>query len=718
MKNLVIFLTLIAVTTSAFPQRRSGPRTVKGPPPAPTIKTIALVDPLGGFSEKGALPQAQIFAAVSSARPAADMILANDENSLPALIGALQFAGFHIIDQKQKILFAPRWDSNGMAFYDFEVVGMLRASQLGIASSVSKLGNSLAADDPQLKRLDLPKQIFDALNGARTAKEHENKFLAHLIFELSRFRPLDSTESPISMMQMLMIERRFLGDLIDAYAESEEGSFMTPRNRMVPTRSEVRFVNASFPAAADTGPCEQIKDIEKIAGYEGKGKKVGKLFDVKVPPLTPMSEIKQIFKPIAEQIEKVNTAISYLNLIMANINLEGKIDTPPPLPYVRTKSNTSDGEGEKILTASFRIKSKNSETINCAGKALKLISGLDIKVPDDGPLKDVPVHWEPIFEGSGNDRYTTNFPVIHQAIPDRFRAISDLKTDEKGESKIRIIGQRQSQDLTKAAVFEVPKRVRYRVSIATEKMDAEKDIPKIFWGGVDIKSGGIIGFIIDFIPEMMGKMALKSYRVELPIKDWKPCTDDNNWGGTVTYTRDKFTPQINIHEEANITIVAKAEGEPKTRDPIAYYEVFGYHTRDTPPKSTDDPCCDGISTTQSGSKMDFEGSFEAPFNINFHGTENEFRLGFSFETPSMKAKMRDYLKVLSTACPYEKDDGYDRTQEFPFALGGSLTDGHYPTRYVDQGGAHLVGETTYVDAFGATVKWEWELTHCRPKQKP
>ena len=134
--------------------------------------------------------------------------------------------------------------------------------------------------------------------------------------------------------------------------------------------------------------------------------------------------------------------------------------------------------------------------------------------------------------------------------------------------------------------------------------------------------------------------------------------------------------------------------------------------------SVEDPCCEGTSTTQSGSKRDFEGKFSAPFHIGFHGTENEFRLGFSFQTPVMKSRDREYLKVLSTACPYEDDDGFDRTTEGMMALGGILADGHYPTRYVDQSGEHLVGSKSYVDGEGATVNWEWDLTHCRPARKP
>jgi hypothetical protein len=327
MKTIAIFFSIFALVFSAFAQpRRVGPRTVRGPAPAPTLKSVVLEDPLGKFADSGELPKAQVFAAVESARSAAEMILANDDNSLSALIGALQFAGFHIIDQKQKILFAPRWGSNGMAFYDFEVAGMLRTSQLGMASSISKIGNALAADNPEVKRLDLPKQILDALNAGRNSKDHENKFLAQLIFELSQTRPLVSTETPISMIQMLIIERRFLGDLIDAYAEASQGSIAplsVPRPALFRVRPELQFVNASFNSRVGATPCEDLKDIEKIAGYESKAKKVGKLFSVKLPPLTPMSAAKSVFKPIAEQIEKVNTAISYLNLIMANINLEG-----------------------------------------------------------------------------------------------------------------------------------------------------------------------------------------------------------------------------------------------------------------------------------------------------------------------------------------------------------------------------------------------------------
>ncbi|MBX3289487.1 MAG: hypothetical protein KF855_09085 [Acidobacteria bacterium] len=719
MKETTILLILLLVfgsLTAHAQQRRTGPRTVKGPPPAPKPETKTIDDPLGAFAEKETLPKEHVFAAVDSAGRAAEMILENDENSLPALIGSLQFAGFHIIDKDQKILFAPRWGYNGMAFYNFEVAGMLRASQLGMASSVAKFGNALADGIPQMKGLGLPNKIFDALKDARTKGDHENRFLANLIFELSRNKPLVSAETPISALQFLLIERRFLGDLIDAYEESAQfRQFGYPGKRLFQKQPENVFVKASF--AQDADPCKTLEEIDKIIGHIGKGNKVKKfLVDGRGIPLP-----KDIFKEAAGRIELINTIWSYVNLILANISIKVDVKVPEPLPYVRTKSNTRNGEGEKILTASFKRSVPGSKMVNCASKALKILSGLDIQAADDGPLIDLPVSWEPIEEKGGFNRHGNAAFMVDPEPNDHVNGINKQRTDQNGETKVKVYGWKQSKDLTKMAVFEDPKKLRLRISIATERMDGEKDIQKLFFTSLGLKGAGVLGIvemIIDVVPDMMGKMQLKKVIATLPAKDWIPCTDDDNWGGTVTYTRDKWTPTVNIHEEVTVRLLARAEGEPKSDKPNAYYDVFGYRTVDNPIRSQTDDCCTGTHTSQSGSKREFEGSFTAPFNISFRGSDNVFSLGFSFGTPSIRSKDRSYLKVLSTACPYDNDDGYDKTGDGSVTLSATLTDGHYPTRYVDAGGEHLIGETSYMDSDGATIKWDWNLTHCRPKKQP
>lgn len=761
MKKITILLLLFVFTFSTFaqPQRRVGPRTVKGPPPAPEVKTISFEDPLSNFAVKGTMPKEHIFAAVSSAKTAADMILEGDENSLGALIGVLMFTGFHIIDKNQKILFAPRWGANGTAFYDFELVGMLRGSQLGMASSISRFGNALAGDDEELQRLNLPKLIFEELKAARNSKDYANKFFAELIFELSRNNPLETPDAAITTLQLMLIERRFLGDLVEMYAETQQGSLFR-------RQPEVKFVNASYSSfnsfsLADS-PCKEIEDIVKIMDYESKAGKISKLFgeDLKGP-------FKQFhenyFKRIADHAAVVNKVYSYLKLILANITIDADFDIPEKLPYIRTKSGSQTGEFEKILTLSLKRKKINSELINCAGKNLKILTGLNVSVPNDGPVKDVPVEWEDI-DTSNKVKDSREYPVIIQNYPDRFVKRHQIKTDENGESKIKLIGNKQHRDLTNVGVVDYIRKLRMRVRVATEKMDLEKDLDKIFWGTVDIKSGGdknidlidkgmekvaerisggktikviegvervsnlegvkgtfaggVANLIITLIPEMASKMKLINFQKIIPIKDWMLCTDDNNWGGSVTYMREKNTPNFSLTEDAIITIVAKSEDEPKTGIPEAIYEVRGSRERKNDIQTVPDDCCEGEYSSQGGSSMEFSDTFKAPFNIQYHSTVTNFQLGFQFATPDINAKYNSYLKVLSTACPYDNDEGYDKTLDGKYSFSGKLDEKEYYKRYADDGGEHLVGETSYIDSDGATVTWVWDLTHCRPKKKP
>ena len=154
----LIFSLVLTIAVSSQPPRRSGPPIHQGPPPLPKSKVVSLADPLNDFATKW-LGRTHSFGGVPNAAlagTAAKLILANDDESLPALIGALQLSGFHIIDKDQKILYKPASAANGTAFFDYEVVGMLRASQLGAASSLERFGNALAGDDADLKRLNLP----------------------------------------------------------------------------------------------------------------------------------------------------------------------------------------------------------------------------------------------------------------------------------------------------------------------------------------------------------------------------------------------------------------------------------------------------------------------------------------------------------------------------------------------------------------------------------
>ena len=291
--SLIIVLSL---SFSVFGQPRRTAPTAKTGYPSDKVDAGAEPDPLADFSTKG-LPEAYLFGDAASpelAKKAAAAILKNDENSLPALIGALQKAGFHIIDKDQKILFQPTGIPNGAAFFDYEVAGMLRATQFGAVTTLDKMAGMLTGSDPELKNLRLASLFLSDLRAASAltrerlekaprdemSSAQQKSFLAALVLELgAQTGGLTTTSSKINLIQASIIERRFLADLAATYSEVQSRqAFFIPQGPMFDRRDGVRFVNASWSRPLQD-PCKAIDTIDKIQGYESKGRKVIKAFD-------------------------------------------------------------------------------------------------------------------------------------------------------------------------------------------------------------------------------------------------------------------------------------------------------------------------------------------------------------------------------------------------------------------------------------------------------
>lgn len=738
MKNLLLlslFVLIFVSGTLAQGQRRLGPPIVRGPAPAQQLKVVPIPDPLNDFAKKG-LPPAYIFggdADPALARKAANLILSDDENSLPALIGALVTAGFHIIDEKQKILYRPE-HPNGTAFFDYEVAGMLRSSKLGIVSSLEKFGGVIKGNSQILKGIDIAGGMLRDLKAARAGKDRQNKFLAELIFALgSGTSDLSTTQSNVNMVQLSLIERRYLGDLAAAYEEMSGGMSMfksAPQNDL----ADVSFVKASFngmPAVLsrkktliDDSPCPSIDTAAEARGYQKKGEKILKMFGIQHPGKAAMDEY---FKDISGGVEKANLITSYLKLIASNLFIEIDVDIPNT-PLVRTKSNLSTENGQvRIITATFKRYFPHSAEINCVAKAVKMATGAELDVPEEGVLKDVPVKWEPL------DR-AENSPLYMDAV-DRSRLdLSKQKTDAAGQNKVKATGKEQRKDLTKIAVNPVRKNERWRVAVATEDMDAEKDIPKILWGSLDLRNGGILGYLLGVVPDVLAKMALKSFRVDIPVKDWEPCSAD--WAGTVHYTRDlrktvavksNRSPGMNsagdgvkttdIHEDVLVTLNPRTPEEVAARaeKKKADFDVYGDYSTKFEGKRENDPCCgktEGSFTTRfvSGTDISFSAQFPYAFGMTFSGGDSDYQLGFALTTGPVKSRVHDYERVDDSTCDLEK--GHDDQSEGTAWIQANLASGRYPTMYLNDG-VELVGSKTLQEADGSTVTWEWELSRCK-----
>jgi hypothetical protein len=768
-----VFTSLIIILSLSFSlfgqQRRVSPTAKIGYPPE-KVDAGAEPDPLADFPTKG-LPEAHLFGDAASpelAKKAAAAILKNDENSLPALIGALQKAGFHIIDKDQKILFQPTGISNGAAFFDYEVAGMLRATQFGAVTTLDKMAGLLTGNDSQLKNLRLASLFLSDLRAASTltrerieaaprdemSSAQQKAFLAALVLELGvQTGGLTTTNSKINLIQASIIERRFLADLAATYSEFQSRqAFFIPRTPMLDSGYGVRFVNASG-SRPFQDPCKAIEAIDKIQGYESKGRKVIKAFDrvmntlatgeytdevaggilKKIPEANQFKKMfEERFKKVADGFEKLNIVMSYVKLVAANMNIKADLQVEDPMPLIRTKHDRNTGQ-ERIVTAKFSIEFAGSEEINCTAKAAKLMTGLEIEVPDDGPLKDVPVIWEMLVEG---DRYSRHagYPVMVDAVDKARGDTSRQRTNELGENKIKLTGKPQARNLEQEPVVPLATKADLRVSVATEKMDASKDLPKIFSFGLGGKFGPAA--IIEIAPEILGKMALRSFRVSVPVRDWQPCSED--WGGIITVHRELYktvselrkielngntsgTGLLRVSEidDAEIVLNPRTPAEVANNSPEkpASVTVRGVHSSIGEFIRAGDPCCgkeEGIFHTKlrRGEEFKYEkNNLTMSSPVTFRGSQRDYTLMLLFQLDMIPVKVRKFGEVLESNCPLE--GGWSKMEDSYWGYTVTLPEGRWAERYVNPEGDILSGSKTITLPDGAKVTWTWRLARCR-----
>lgn len=742
-KHLLVTSAIVLVIAHVALAQPRRPGAASAPPPMKAEVVAEDDDPLASFAEKG-LPEPAVLGLRPSAslgRSAAASILRFDEESLPMLIGALQKAGFHIIDTNQKILYRPTSEPIGAAFYDFEVAGMLRSTGFGAVTTVEKLGKMIAHDDPDLARANFPNLLLRDLRAALSSQDPQTQFIAALIFELGKGASDLSIATPqqarINLIQVSLIERIFLGDMLDAFERySEQSASLIPPRRLLDRQRDVMFVSAALrrPALA---PCDDIADITKVVGTEGKIKKVGgKFFDKESIPsvfTAPKEAIKKRFENLAKGIEHANLISAYVKVVIANMNMQADITVEDPVPLIRTKSNRNTGE-ERIVTAKFRIEFRHSDTINCVGKAVKSATGLEVEVPKDGPLKEVPVKWQPVLEGSGYSRFS-GYPVLLDAVDATRRDISRQVTDSLGENKIKLSGKPQARNLEQEPVVPKAKKADLTVSVATENMDASEDIPKIFWFGFEGDFG--VKAFLEVVPDVLAKMPLKTFKVSVPVRDWQPCSED--WGGYVNYSL-KMNKTIVVKStrvsNGNTTgdgirrmekdVVVNVVLNPRTPEDIAAkkdrrpadYRVRGRYLDVFEGTRDGDPCCgpkEGKFTTKfrTGNETKFLSSFQKPFYMRFTGGDRDYSLAFDFPGELVPARLHDFTEILDTNCPLEYSEEKNEYSDTQVAISDSLPEGRYGERYLNQAGDLLQGTKTFQRPDGSEIKWDWALARCK-----
>ncbi len=265
-------------------------------------------------------------------------------------------------------------------------------------------------------------------------------------------------------------------------------------------------------------------------------------------------------------------------------------------------------------------------------------------------------------------------------------------------------------------------------------MDAADDLPKIFWFGFEGDFG--IKAFIELIPDILAKMALKTYKVSVPVRDWQPCSED--WGGYIKYTKKldqtiviKASRSSNgnstgdgirrIQKNVEINIVLN----PRTPDDIvakkdprpADFSVRGRESDITQASREGDPCCgpaEGTWSTKyrSGSETDFFGTFRRRFYPRFVGGARDYSLAFDFDTDLMDSHIHSFFEILETNCPLEYGEESSEDSTGKAAFTDSLPDGRYGERFLNPAGDLLQGTKQLQGPDGSTVTWEWALARC------
>jgi hypothetical protein len=725
---------------------------------------VKVIDQANDFNEKG-LPEPTIIAdgrSDESAAKIAARLSKYEDDSLSYLIGTLQKAGFYIIDENQKILYQPTVDFKGMglAFYDYEVVGMLKLSRAGYVTSVGKIADVIASDLPPAIKQRFGAMMLEDLRKAsrleiRAEEITSNKsaqtkrFWAKLMIELGKNfpQPVDlMTATPenaqLNIIQASLWERRLVGDLI-AYAKQQGGTAFNrsraPEKLFRPNRDQVSFLNASFKIPVPDDPCNYAAvettevDGAATAFTTIHGQILG-LFETKAQTgaMTTMEKV-------GTGLGMINLALSWAKLVAALSQVQGKITVQEPMPLIRTKSSNTPGE-RRTLTGKFEIKVNNLRKLNCARLAINMTTGMDFSMPPSGPLSEKPVSWELqgelSFAGQGSSKSGEFDEVVYLLPVDGAnRDHHKQETDANGESKIYLEGGKQKKDLTGQKVVPLPRKATVRADIALKNMkDSKQEVTDIASFGLGVATGGGLIGIMSAIPEIGFRMKIPVTAVSVPVRDWTPCSAD--WGGWINVTREyrqtiTIAPQrlpngnstgagvrrVSRVEGAEVTLHPRKPEEMQTSDPKPASVVFhGKHSDVSDLFRGAEPCCgrtEGRFTTRirKGEEMQYNQIAKTRVSVDYHGSERDYELSFAFSnTDNIPAHRHEFVEILETNC--ELDTGWSKETETLWATAYGLVPGRYAQRLVNTEGEFLFGSKDLTLPDGSKESWSWGLARC------
>lgn len=546
------------------------PQSGDAPPPPPQVESNAMSDAF----EQGVLPD-PLPPPTSNPDDAvatlAKQIAARDQQSTPALMTALQMAGYTIRSRKGETILQPTNGGQGMAFNAFSVAAMARLYDQGWQITLDDLDIILGKTMPALSKTPFSTIFLEGI-AASAQGDQPLRFWSRLIIELGRnSRPAyDLTAGNVNphsvhldAVQISLILMRLGGDIEAA-----------SKRRGPPTKtSQSRDAWESFP-----GLLPAVYHPRRTARLlYTKGDPVvepeeepcflqeGTMTVLDLNAIYRTTEWKQLAGVVEEPGEGgpfgggINAVLTLLKFILTYSALRADV-TMDQTPLIRTKD--LDAGQTRILTARVWFDLSGWPTLNCLRPFLNLI-GVDFgNLPNNGAAKGVGVSWF-LNEGGVDLNVTSrdpNFLNAQQAAIVMFDngggspgSVLNRPTDEKGKTTTKVSGRPQIRDLSHFKVFAVNKRMTVAIEIKLKGADVEgffHELPDVVGPALGVASGDLLGGLIGGLTETLMRMSWRySKAFPFPVKDWKPC--ERGWMGTITYSREEHLVDTKSEEAPN-----------------------------------------------------------------------------------------------------------------------------------------------------------------------
>lgn len=507
-------------------------------------------------------------------------ILAGNAESTPALLAALQQAGFFITNKDGSVMLAPDdGKGQGLVINGWEVASAIRMFGLKKTVTVGEL-------DSTLKTIPIFTQVNAAtlmMNGVRAnAENRDNKYLrawARLIIELGKAESETAGliaegntagDEKINAIQHLLLFRRLYGDIsavglrirmragaFPGVSENNERPraqrFYGAMEHVVEPEEAVVADEKAIPCKMD-GNAPTIMDASATIIGTGYGELMGYLTDAfEGTPTGTMLEKVGMAQAVA------NTVLVYAKFIQTYAALEVKLSLQGEPPLIRTK-NAVPGE-RKNLKADVRMNIGNWQMYNCIRTAMNLTAGIDFATLNDGPISDIGVTWS-LAQGGAKDRYSNStglnpngeqivgFTQDGPRIQDRGTIAGPgrngtqvgnaryTKTDGNGVANIILEGSPQKNHKNYRARPVMKNAVVY-TTIRMKAGEIKGDMVDVMGQAL----GGIPG-LISMPAELLYRVSwFAAGELNVPVRDWEDC--DGGWTGSVTavtrYRKDEPT---------------------------------------------------------------------------------------------------------------------------------------------------------------------------------